>query len=128
MPLTKMSQDMICAKCNKSGTEIISRCGHILHDHCYENLNFYKNCQKCGTKLAKYLSIEKFMAKIKSSNLDYDTAAELIVCLDNISTYRRYDGGSPATVSFTNLHHPPKKRFFYFLIRSLFAFIFNNFR
>ena len=86
-----MSQEMICTQCTKSGTETISRCGHILHDHCYEQLDYRKKCPKCGTELSKYLVIEKFIVKIKSSILDYDTKEELIFCADSFATYKCYD-------------------------------------
>lgn len=79
-----MTQEQFCAKCEKIGTECFSRCGHILHKKCFNELR-HNECPKCKTGLSKCLDIESLFVKIKSSNLHIFEAEELYTFLEKLS-------------------------------------------
>lgn len=80
-----MSEEQICVECNKSGTESISRCGHILHLDCFRKLK-NSRCRKCGIGLSRDIEVEKVFANIFALGLDNPEAKELKICLESFMT------------------------------------------
>lgn len=71
-----------CAKCEKKGSEIFSRCGHIRHERCFTLISQF--CPKCNIKISNNVKAEIFLAKLKSFENDSDEAAELFFCAEKI--------------------------------------------
>ena len=84
-----MARERICSECKNTGTEIFSRCSHILHEECFHNLRRDqedKNCPKCKTQLCKNIEVEKLAIRLKESDFDFAEVEEMIICLANFET------------------------------------------
>lgn len=85
-----MFQESVCAACKKSETNILSRCGHILHLEC-----LYRGscCPKCGTVPGSQIA-EAILVKIKQSKWYLEDAEEAFICSEKIIFYNPERYGS----------------------------------
>lgn len=100
-----MNQEQICAKCQKNGVELYSRCGHILHEKWLTCFYYENQCPVCKTRLSKSAAFEQMIRKIKLANLDFDTAEELIYCVEKFASYESRIYSAPISYDSSILEH-----------------------
>ena len=79
---------MICSVCKERGTEVFSRCGHILHEKCYRKS---KTCKKCKQILSENVKDEKVFIKLLSSDLSDFEKKKLEKCLESFKKQKVSD-------------------------------------